>query len=113
MHATTAIRSKAGAALAATLLASSVLLSGCSGRDTELAEKAAAAEQSALRAEKAADRAVAAANKAEKPPAPVMEAEADPADAGNADAVSPEAGTADAGTPEGDKPLDPAPTTRS
>ncbi len=93
-----AIRSKAGAAL----LAAGLLLSGCSGRDTDLAEKSAAAEQSALRAEKAADRAEAAANKADKASAPVVEAEADVPDDEPVDAI-----------PAEDKPLDPAPTNHS
>ncbi len=49
--------------LAAVLLASSVLLSGCSNSDAILAEKLAAADAAAVRAEKAADRAEKAAKK--------------------------------------------------
>ena len=98
MRSTMAIRSKAGATLAATALAAAVLLSGCSGRDTLLAEQTAAAEQQAIRAEKAADRAETAANQAERSaaPAPAAEAEADPAE--------------DAANPASDGPIDPTPT---
>jgi hypothetical protein len=65
----------AGAALTCLVLASAVL-AGCSGRDTAAAEKIAAMEQLAVRAEKAADRAEAAAKKAAgAQPATVIEVE--------------------------------------
>jgi hypothetical protein len=65
---------KAGASLLGLALMT-VLLSACSGRDTELTEKVAAAEQMALRAEKAAKRAEQAAKKAEGLNPPAVEAE--------------------------------------
>ncbi len=66
-------------ALSAALLGSTLLISGCSGRDTVLAEKIALASAAADRAEKAAERAEAAATKAEKGQAPaVVEVEAEP-----------------------------------
>lgn len=55
MIAKRADRFKAGAALAA--LALSATLGGCSGRDTDVAEKVAAAEAAANRSEAAAKRA--------------------------------------------------------
>lgn len=67
-------------ALAVLLLASSVLVSGCSSRDTVLGEKLAAADAAAGRAEKAADRAEAAAGKLENQPAAVVEVDAEPED---------------------------------
>ena len=104
MRDTMAIKTKARPALAAVLLASAMLLSSCSGRDTELAEKTSAAEQQAMRAEKAADRAEAAADKVERAaaPAPVVAA----------DAAAPD-GTSDGTTPLEIKPLDPTPTDKS
>lgn len=77
MRATMAIRSKAGATMAAAAIAATVLLSGCSGRDAILAEQTAAAEQQAIRAEKAADRAESAAKNVEKvaPPPAIVETE--------------------------------------
>lgn len=65
-------------ALAAILLAASVALGGCSSRDTILAEKLAAADAAAVRAEKAADRAEKAAGKLDTQPAAVVEAVAEP-----------------------------------
>ena len=99
-----AIRTKAGPALAAVLLASAMLLGGCSGRDTDLAEKTSAAEQQAIRAENAADRAEAAANKVERAamPAPVVEAN-----------VTAPNGTTDGTTPLEIKPIDPTPPDNS
>ena len=93
-------KTKAGAALCAAAL----LLSGCSGRDAGLAERAAAAEASAMRAEQAAQRAEVAARQAEKAaaPAPVVEAEVEPAE-----------DTPGAPTSGNEKPLDPTPTTKS
>ena len=65
--------------LAAMLLAPSVLLSGCSSRDSLLAEKVAAADAAAMRAEKAADRAEKAAGKVDKQQPAAVEADAAPA----------------------------------
>ena len=98
MRSTVAIRSKAGATLAAAAIAATVLLSGCSGRDTQLAEQTAAAEQQAIRAEKAADRAETAANQAARSaaPPPPAAAAADPAN--------------DSANPASDGPIDPTPT---
>lgn len=67
-------------ALAATVLASSILLGGCSSRDTVLGEKLAAADAAAVRAEKAADRAEDAAGKLDRQPAEVVELDAEPED---------------------------------
>ena len=64
--------------LAALVLAPALLIGGCSSRDTVLAEKVAAADAAATRAEKAADRAEQAANKANKPAA--VQVDADPDD---------------------------------
>ena len=64
--------------VAAALLASAMLLGGCS-RDANLAEKVAAADAAALRAEQAAKRAEhSAAQAARSAPAAVIEAEAEP-----------------------------------
>ena len=63
---------------AAALLTSALLLGGCS-RDANLAEKVAAADAAALRAEQAAKRAEhSAAQAARAAPAAVVEAEAEP-----------------------------------
>ena len=87
---------KAGAAL----LASALLLGGC-GRDANLAEKVAAADAAALRAEQAAKRAEhSAAQAARAQPPAVAAAEPDP----NADQPDP-ANANDAAPPS------PAPTT--
>jgi len=69
---------KSRAALAALLLAPAMMLAACSGRDTGLSEKVAAAEAAAARAQMAADRAEKAANKVDKPAA--VQVEADPED---------------------------------
>lgn len=63
--------------LAATALA--LVLAGCSGRDTDMAEKLARAEAAAQRAEDAAAKAEAAARRvpAARPPEPSSEPEAD------------------------------------
>ena len=74
------LRPTSRTALAVLLLASSVLVSGCSSRDTVLGEKLAAADAAAGRAEKAADRAEAAARKVDNRSAPVVEVEAQPQD---------------------------------
>ena len=66
--------------LAAMLLAPSVLLSGCSSRDSLLAEKVAAADAAAMRAEKAADRAEKAAGEVTKQQPAAIEADAAPAE---------------------------------
>ena len=94
-------RSRAGTLLAALLAGSSLLLAGCSGRDTNGAEKIAAAQDAAARAEKAAERAEAAAAKIEKGQTTVVEAEPDATDDAGDAAVAAE-----------DKPEDPAPTDR-
>ena len=65
-------------ALAAVLLAALIPLSGCSNRDTVLAEKLAAAEAAADRAEKAADRAEKSADKLDRQSAAVAQAEPQP-----------------------------------
>ena len=63
---------------AAALLASALLVSGC-GRDANLAEKVAAADAAALRAEKAAQRAEHSAGQAARSaPVTVIEAEVEP-----------------------------------
>jgi hypothetical protein len=62
------------------LLATSLLLSGCSSSDAILAEKLAAADAAAVRAEKAADRAEKAAGKLYKQPAAVVHMEPEPSD---------------------------------
>jgi len=59
----------------AVLLIGPALLGGCSSRDTVLAEKVAAADAAAQRAEMAAQRAENAAKKAEKPAAVQVDAE--------------------------------------
>jgi len=59
-------------------LAVTPLLSACSGRDTTVAEKAAAAQDAAFRAEKAAERAEKAAAKVDKGQPVVMDAEPEP-----------------------------------
>ena len=69
-----------GTALAGMLLATSVLLSGCSSRDTVLAEKLAAADAAAVRAEKAADRAEKAVAKLDNQPAAEVHVDAEPGD---------------------------------
>ena len=74
VRATRKIHAKTGVTLAGLALFCT-LLAGCSGRDTETAEKLAAMEQLVLRAEKAAERAEAAAKKAGAQPAAVIEAE--------------------------------------
>jgi hypothetical protein len=66
-----------GAVLAALALSSAALLGGCSSRDTETSEKAAAATAAATRAEQAALRAESAAAKAEKASQPQV-VEGDP-----------------------------------
>jgi hypothetical protein len=71
---------KAGLFAMAFLLASSPLLSACSGRDTAAAEKIAAAQDAAARAEKAAERAEKAAGKAERGPPTPFAAESEPAE---------------------------------
>ena len=71
-------RSRIG--LAAVLLASSALISGCSSRDTALGEKLAAADAAAARAEKAAERAEKAAGKVDKQPAAEVHMDAEPGD---------------------------------
>lgn len=67
-------------AIAAMLLAPSMLLSGCSSRDSLLAEKLTAADAAAVRAEKAADRAEKAAGKLDKQQPAAVEADAAPAE---------------------------------
>ena len=67
-------------ALAGMLVASMIALSGCSSRDTILAEKLAAADAAAVRAEKAADRAEKAAAKLDRQPPAVAEIETPPAE---------------------------------
>jgi hypothetical protein len=69
--------SKPGQMVAAVALIGSALLSGCSGRDTAAAEKLAATNAAAERAEKAAVRAEAAAAKLDKAGQPTV-IEADP-----------------------------------
>ena len=66
--------------LAALLLASSALISGCSSRDAVLSDKLAAADAAAARAEKAAERAEKAAGKADKQPAATVHMDAEPSD---------------------------------
>lgn len=77
------------------LVAAALAISGCSGRDTDLAEKLAAVEAAAARAEAAADRAEKAAKAAGAPPPVVMDAE--PENDAEGDLIeddSPEADTA-------------------
>lgn len=101
MPATMAIRSKAGATLAAAAIAVA-LLGGCTGRDTQLAEQTAAAEQQAVRAEKAADRAESAAKTVERVVAQPAAADAEETET----PVDPDSTTV---TSE-DGPRDPTPT---
>ncbi|HEX4848093.1 MAG TPA: hypothetical protein VFV30_08110 [Novosphingobium sp.] len=65
------ILTKPGASLALTAVAA-VLLAGCSGRDSESAEKVAAINAASARAEAAAKRAEEAAAKIEKATAPTV-----------------------------------------
>ena len=63
------------------LVAAALVISGCSGRDTDLAEKLAAVEAAAARADAAADRAEKAAKAAGAPAPVVMDAEPESNDA--------------------------------
>ncbi|GEM_PF-1900185 len=62
----------------ALVLAATPLLSACSGRDTDTAEKVAAAQQAAKRAEQAAERAEKAAAKLNGEQPAVVDAEPEP-----------------------------------
>ncbi|MBA4160523.1 MAG: hypothetical protein C0515_00215 [Novosphingobium sp.] len=62
----------------AIVLAALPLLSACSGRDTDTAEKVAAAQQAATRAEQAAERAEQAAAKLNAGQPTVVDAEPEP-----------------------------------
>jgi TPP-dependent 2-oxoacid decarboxylase len=69
----------------AALLLATALVAGCSGRDSEMAEKVAAANAAAMRAEQAAQRAEhAAANAQRAQPGTTMEVDADPNEDPNA-----------------------------
>jgi hypothetical protein len=69
---------KTGPLVAAVALGATALLGGCSGRDVAGAEKLAAINAAADRAEKAAVRAEAAATKIEKAGQTVIEADVEP-----------------------------------
>jgi len=71
-------RPKAGHLALAIILASTPVLSACSGRDTTGAEKIAAAQDAAKRAEQAAERAERAAAKVDKSQPTMVDAEPEP-----------------------------------
>jgi hypothetical protein len=88
------------------LVAAALVINGCSGRDTDLAEKLAAVEAAAARAEAAADRAEKAAKTAGAPPVVAMDAE--PESDAEGDVIEDDSPVADSGPPPG--AVNPLPT---
>lgn len=78
MSGTKHVQPKAGRLALAIVLAAAPLLSACSGRDTNAAEKIAAAQQAATRAEQAAERAEKAAAKMNGAQPAMVDAEPEP-----------------------------------
>lgn len=98
-------------ALAATLIACAMLVSGCSGQDKTYDERIATLNAAAQRAEEAAKRAESAALRAERSPAATI-VEAEPEMDEGPEAIDNGAGDTHPDLPPGGAPAPPAPTVR-